>query len=311
MKETIYSFYLFADAQERVSLLGHIRYEVDGTDDDKYAFLKAAVERDFEKATLTKAPVGLTIGAYTARCRLGTALELFEYVFEPHETRAPLSAMTIILDGKPAINYISDYAPLDMDDVNKEMGAKSIMDDWLKKYTKDNTFHYTDLINDDFLLAYKLLYNNRHYASAAKLFMSCIDSIAHVEYGYDKKPSERAVFSRWLDAYVDLKPIGVTADELWELRNGMLHMSNLDSNKVLKKKTRRISISIGNVPEEVQGTFDDVQYFNLHSFYLAVCDGIGKWLQTYADSYDKFLIFVERWDRTISDSRMALYDPGS
>jgi hypothetical protein len=311
MKETIYSFYLFADVQERVSLLGYIRYEVDGTDDDKYAFLKAAVERDFEKATLTKAPVGLTIGAYTARCRLGTALELFEYVFEPHETRAPLSAMTIILDGKPAINYISDYAPLDMDDVNKEMGAKSNMDDWLKKYTKDNTFHYTDLINDDFLLAYKLLYNNRHYASAAKLFMSCIDSIAHVEYGYDKKPSERAVFSRWLDAYVDLKPIGVTADELWELRNGMLHMSNLDSNKVLKKKTRRISISIGDVPEEVQGTFDDVQYFNLHSFYLAVCDGIGKWLQTYADSYDKFLIFVERWDRTISDSRMALYDPGS
>jgi hypothetical protein len=309
VKETIYSFYLIADAQERVGFLGHIRYEVDDTDEEKLAYLKASVERDYQKATLTKAPVGLTIGAYTARCRLGTALELFEHVFEPHETRTPLYGITIILDGKPSINYVSDHAPLDMYDVNKEMGEKSVMDDWLAKYTRDNTFHYADLINDDFLLAYKLLFNNKHYASAAKLFMSCIDSIAHVEYGYDKKPSERAVFSRWLDAYVDLKPIGVTADELWEMRNGMLHMSNLDSNKVLKKKARRISISIGNVPEEAQGV-GDTYYFNLHPFYLTVCEGIGKWLQTYADDYDKFLIFIERWDRTISDSRMALYDPG-
>jgi hypothetical protein len=158
-------------------------------------------------------------------------------------------------------------------------------------------------------LAYKLLFNNKHYASATKLLMSCVDSIAHVEYGYEKSRSERAVFSRWLDAYVDLEPIGVTADELWELRNGLLHMSNLDSQKVVKKKSRRISISIGNVPKDAQGTFDGVHYFNLHSFYLAVCDGIGKWLQTYADSYEKFLIFIERWDRTISDSRMAIYDP--
>lgn len=309
MKETIYCFYLIADAQGRVGFLGHIRYALDGTDEEKLAYLKVAAERDYEKATLSKAPLGLTIGAYTARCRLGSALELFEYVFEPHETRTPLYVITIILDGKPAINYISDHAPLDMDDVSAAMGAKSVMDDWLAKYTKDNTFHYADLINDDFLLAYKLLFNNRHYASAAKLFMSCIDSIAHVEYGYDKKPGERALFSRWLDAYVDLTPIGVTADELWELRNGMLHMSNLDSNKVMRKKARRVSISIGNVPDDAQGKFDGVYYFNLHSFYLAVCDGIGKWLQTYADSYEKFLIFIERWDRTISDSRMALYDP--
>jgi len=308
MKETIYNFFLFSDTQERVSFLGHILYEMDGTDEEKIAFLKVAAEQEFEKAIFTKAPSGLTIGSYTARCRLGTALELFEYVFEMNDTRTPLFGITIIMDGKPAINYTSDQSRLDMHDVDQALGEKSVMDDWLAKYTRDNTFHYAELINDDFLLAYKLLFNNRHYASAAKLLMSCIDSIAHVEYGYDKKPSERAVFSRWLDAYVDLKPIGVTADELWEMRNGMLHMSNLDSNKVLKKKARRISISIGNVPEEAQGV-GDTHYFNLHPFYLAVCEGIGKWLQTYADSYDKFLIFIERWDRTISDSRMALYDP--
>ncbi|MBK3450824.1 hypothetical protein [Pseudomonas haemolytica] len=311
MKETIYSFYLIADEQQRVGFLGHICYEVGGTDAEKLAFLKIAAERDYKKAILTKAPVGLTIAAYTARSRLGTALELFEYAFGPNVARDPLTAITIILNGKPAINYVSDHVPLDMNDVNKVMGADSVMEDWLAKYTKDNAFHYADLINDDFLLAYKLLFNHKHYASATKLFMSCIDSIAHVEYGYDKQPQDRAVFSRWLDTYVDLKSVGITADELWEMRNGILHMSNLDSKKVLKKKTRRISIAIGDVPESSQGTFDGIYYFNLHSLYLAVCEGIQKWLQTYADSHDKFLIFVERWDRTISDSRMALYDPQS
>lgn len=308
MKEIIYNFFLFADAQERVSLLGHILYEVDGPDEEKLAFLKGAAEQDFEKASFTKAPAGLTIAAYTARCRLGTALELFEYAFELNATRTPFFGITIIMDGKPAINYLSDQTPLDMGDVNKTMGEKSVMDDWLVKYMRGDEFLFAELINDDFLLAYKLLYNNKHYASALKLFLSCIDSIAHVEYGYEKKRSERAVFSRWLDAYVDLAPIGVTADELWELRNGLLHMSNLDSQKVVKKNARRISLSIGNVPKEAQGV-GDTHYFNLHPFYIAVSEGVGKWLQTYANNYDKFLIFIERWDRTISDSRMALYTP--
>lgn len=270
MKETIYCFYLIADSQERVGFLGHIRYDVDGTEEDKLAYLKVAAERDYEKATLTKAPMGLTIGAYTARCRLGTALELFEHVFEPQETRTPLYGITIILDGKPSINYVSDHGPLDMADVNKELGAKSVMDDWLAKYTKDNIFHYADLINDDFLLAYKLLYNNRHYASAAKLFMSCIDSIAHVEYGYDKKPSERAVFSRWLDAYVDLKPVGVTADELWELRNGMLHMSNLDSNKVLKKKLDEFQSRLGTFQRKHKA-HSTIYIISTYIYFILLC----------------------------------------
>lgn len=298
MKEIIYNFFLFADTQGRVSFLGHILYEMEGLDEDKLAFLKGVAEQDFEKAILTKAPANLTIGAYTARCRLGTALELFEYAFESHATQTPLSGITIIVDGRPAINYVSDQSPLPMDEVNVAMGEKSVMDDWLVKYMQGDKFLFAELINDDFLLAYKLLYNNRHYASALKLFLSCIDSISHVEYGYEKTRSERAVFSRWLDAYVGLAPIGVTADELWELRNGLLHMSNLDSQKVVKKNARRISLSIGDVPKEAQGV-GDTYYFNLHPFYLAVCEGIGKWLQTYADDYEKFLIFIERWDRTI------------
>ncbi|VVN47540.1 hypothetical protein PS676_05894 [Pseudomonas fluorescens] len=83
-------------------------------------------------------------------------------------------------------------------------------------------------------------------------------------------------------------------------------MSNLHSSKVEKKITRRISISIGHVPSGLQSEEDDTQYFDLHSFYLAVCQGIGKWLKTYANDYAKFEVFVERWDKTVSDSRLAL-----
>lgn len=71
MKETVYNLYLFIDTQHRVLYLGHILYEVDGTDDEKEAFMREVAEQDYKKAKLTKAPLGLTLDAYNARARLG------------------------------------------------------------------------------------------------------------------------------------------------------------------------------------------------------------------------------------------------
>lgn len=71
MKETVYNFYLITDAQERILYLGHIFYALDGTDDEKEAFMREAAERDFQQAKLTKAPLGLTLDAYNARSRVG------------------------------------------------------------------------------------------------------------------------------------------------------------------------------------------------------------------------------------------------
>ncbi len=47
--------------------------------------------------------------------------------------------------------------------------------------------------------------------------------------GLEIKPGN---FSKWLAAYADLTPLGVTAKELWEFRNGLLHMINLSSRAV-------------------------------------------------------------------------------
>lgn len=310
MKETVYNLYLFIDPQHRVLYLGHILYEIDGTDDEKETFMREAAEQDYKKAKLTKAPPGLTLDAYNARARVGTGLELFEDVFQKTQPTAPLAVVTIILDGKPAINYKTDFSPTNMADVNKSLGALGDMDDWLVEYSKTGTFDFAELINDDYLKAYKLLFNNQHFTSATKLFLSCIDSLAYVEYGDEKmNHGEPNVFCRWLEAYVDLSPVGVTADELWELRNGLLHMSNLHSARVQRKKVRRISLSIGRVPPEKQSPHDDTHYFNLVDLYTAVTKGMGVWLNTYIGNHAKFLVFVERWDRTISDSRLTKYHP--
>lgn len=306
MREVVYNLYLLIN-KGAVTNLGYILYEQDGTDEEKNAFLKMAAIRDYRKSTTTKAPPDLTLDKYNSMCRLGTHLRLFEYVFEEHQPARPLSIITCVVDGEIKINYETSYAPLDMDDVQKKTGAVGRMEDWLVKYTEGNNFHFTQLINDDFIIAYRLLFNNRLYASAAKLLVSCIDSLAHVEYGYEKTRAEQPVFRRWLDTYVDLASVSITSDELWELRNGLLHMSNLSSTKVEKKLTRRISLSIGHVPTEQQSDGDDTYYFDLHSLYLAVCEGICKWLETYAEDYYKFEVFVERWDKTISDSRLAFH----
>jgi hypothetical protein len=310
MKEVIYNFYLIVDEQERVLWLGHLFYEADGTDDEKIALLREAAERDYKTAKLTRAPLGMTLDSYNATARLGTSLSLFEYAFKEQEPSEPLAIVTIILNGKPSTNYHTSFAPTDMADVNRKLGALGVMDDWLLEYSKTGTFDFAELVNDDYLKAYKLLFNNKYYTSATKLFLSCIDSLAYVEFGDDGgRKGNRPVFCRWLDTYVDLSPIGITAEELWELRNGLLHMSNLHSSQVRRKAVRRISISVGEVPPEKRSPHETTHYFNLVTLYNEVAKGIGAWCHTYIDNHEKFLLFIERWDRTVSDARLTKYHP--
>jgi len=37
------------------------------------------------------------------------------------------------------------------------------------------------------------------------------------------------------------------------------------------------------------------------------CDGIGRWTESYNQDRDKFLTFIERYNLTISHSRMAWF----
>jgi len=60
MIEVVYNLYLIIN-KKAVTNLGYILYEIDGTEEEKFDFLKEAASRDYKKSKLTKAPAGLTI----------------------------------------------------------------------------------------------------------------------------------------------------------------------------------------------------------------------------------------------------------
>jgi hypothetical protein len=159
----------------------------------------------------------------------------------------------------------------------------------------------SQLIHDDYFLAIKLIFNAGLYVSAMKLLVSCIDSLAYIEYGNDRKC---VPFIKWLDTYAELNPLGITAAELWELRNGILHMTNIHSAKVRDNKVRRISFRVGG-PRDYSKHEEDVYFFDFYGLIQIFAEAQGRWIESYNDDRDKFAKFVERYDETISDSRIA------
>ena len=94
-------------------------------------------------------------------------------------------------------------------------------------------------------------------------------------------------------------------NRLWEHRNSILHMSNLDSRKVLSGKEKRISFCValkGYVPSPDL----DIQHFNLKELIDEIAQSLSKWIESYNENLEKMVKFIERYDRVISDSRYAI-----
>jgi hypothetical protein len=134
-----------------------------------------------------------------------------------------------------------------------------------------------------------------------KLFVSCVDSLAYIEYGdQQEKP-----FVRWLNEYANLSSLKITAEELWELRNGILHMTNINSKKVRQSKIRRISFRVGGPAGYSEDGADGIFYFDFLGLIQEFAQALGRWIETYNHNREKFIKFIERYDETISDSRAA------
>ena len=170
--------------------------------------------------------------------------------------------------------------------------------DYLTHYMTEEGFDLSQLVNDDYLLAIKLLYNNRHYVSALKLLMSFIDTIAFLEFDDTHRN-----FQKWLDQYVNLSDLQIVSDELWEMRNSLLHMTNVDSRKVRKGDVQRLMFYIGTLTKGLPDKTDEAKYFELMGLIRAVAYGVDRWANSYNIDRTKFQIFVDRYDRIISDSR--------
>jgi len=172
--------------------------------------------------------------------------------------------------------------------------------DYFGKYFTEEAFDFTGLINDDFFQPVRILFNEKHYVSSVKLLLVAVDSMSYLEYGDIKENT----FIKWLKEYSEIGKLGITAEELWEQRNSLLHMSNLDSRKVKSGCLRRLIAYVGKSPKDVELNNKDTGYYEIYQLILVIGDACGAWLRTYAEERSKIDSFVERYDLIASDARM-------
>ena len=173
--------------------------------------------------------------------------------------------------------------------------------DYLEVYSTENGIDFPRLFRDDYFEAILLLWNNRKYVSCLKLVFSAMDTWGFVEYGPDVQDG----FTRWLDQYCDLGQLGVTSAELWELRNSLIHMTNLDSRKVRAGKVHRLLPCFTDPDHDVSSFVNGMKVFHVARFVMVVLrGGLAKWLQSYNQERTKFPEFVERYDTVVSEARV-------
>ena len=172
--------------------------------------------------------------------------------------------------------------------------------DYFGKYFTEGGFNFTGLLNDDFFEPVRILFNAKHYVSASKLLVVAIDSISFIEYGNIKENT----FIKWLNTYSDIASLGITAEELWEHRNALLHMSSLKSRKVVSGKVRALVSYVGELHPDAELDNRNTGYYSLYGLILVFGQACGKWCLTYDEDRNKIYSFVERYDLIASDARM-------
>ena len=102
--------------------------------------------------------------------------------------------------------------------------------DYLTTYFTEVGLDFPRLINDDFFEAAKVLWQREKYISALKLTFSAIDTLGFIEFG-----DVDSCFINWLKGFCALEELGVTAEELWELRNSLLQYDKSGNRERCKR----------------------------------------------------------------------------
>jgi hypothetical protein len=304
MKEKIYN--LFAEVNNGyVERLGAVVYTYTGTDEEKLNFLQNQVELDLKKIKYFPIPDKfttsykgieynrmLTFQSYLQLDRIGKLYELFSDIFEYYNTdENPLICLTPIIDGVIKNKYSSEIK------INKTEFKKVYLNsapDYFSKYFKDNIFHFNKLINDDFFLPIKLLNDNKYYLAAFKLLLSAVDTFAYLTYG-----DVPDTFQKWVNSFVNLKKLSVTSQEIWELRNSLLHMTNYESRKVKSGVVRKLWISAG------KNYFIGDGNINFHKLYNEISDGVENWLKEIVLDSERMEKFFINYGRIVSDEKKS------
>ena len=159
------------------------------------------------------------------------------------------------------------------------------------------------LIGGDFMEPIKCLFKAQLYVATTKLTMSMIDTLGFLEFG-----PEDGVFRRWLNKYADLSELNVSADELWELRNSLVHMTNLASRSVESGRVERLTFVITGADIDTPKRLGGTKVLHLTRLLAATLPtAIGEWVRTYADDERKRNRFVHRYDTIVSESRIKAF----
>ena len=282
------NIFVFGD-ETHVHAIGWRLHEKAGTDDELKAFLQSNVHDDHKIAARNDLEEPIPWRDFEAMDRLNPI--------------AGAIAGAGIVVGENDVYCVTRIVNQEVrvDDTRDESDDATVPD-YLQLYLTEDGFDFPKLINDDYFVAIHLLWNNRKYVSCLKLVFSAIDTLSFVEYG----PDRRDCFASWLDEYCDLGAIGVTSGELWELRNSLIHMTNLDSRKVRSGSTDRLLPRITHPDRDVAPFVDGMKVLHVARFVRAVLPrGIEKWLQSYNQDRGKFAEFVERYDTIVSEARLV------
>lgn len=310
MTEKIFNLFIYSN-MGLLNKVGAVCHTFTGTDEEKIEYLEERVQIDFENAIQFEIPDSISIKykeikrngidymTYRDLCHNGHALIIFANVFREFNVNTnPLVIITSVdngkirIEGKERIETTSDHF----------MGKIEIdkQDDWLIGYLDNQGLHLDQLINDDFFDAIRLLYNQEHYVSAMKLLMICIDTVSYLEFGDRDKN-----FQDWLTIYTNISDLNISANELWEFRNSLLHMTNLDSRKVERKQETRLLFYVSHPDIHYQEAGDEGKYFKFIDLINCIGLGIQRWASTFNEERNKFETFVKRYDRILSDKRMT------
>jgi hypothetical protein len=182
--ERIFNIFIYFDGGAATEY-GVRHYRVGGGDQEKTTFLLSRIDQDHRIARRFRFSRSFTPEEWLAVFRHGHQLDYFEEAFTLFRAPvAPVSCITPIVDGAPNVDKQIGPEPYRGDIVTAEEGWGAVPD-YLVNYTSGNNFRFTDLIHDDYFKAIRILFNAKLHVSCCKLLMSCVDTLAFVEFGDD------------------------------------------------------------------------------------------------------------------------------
>ena len=289
MNEKITNIFEFGNATH-VDSFGWYSHTRKGTYLEQLCFLRSRATIDHAIATRMYFNAKFAWNDFRAMTRLNGLNQLLVAAGVMPEDG--IYCITPIVNGKAKYTAIQDTQ------------SKEGQSDYLYKYMTEGGLDFPKLFHDDFFEPIELLWNKKHYVACLKVLFTVIDSFGYLEFG----PVGNC-FGKWLDKFCNLKKCGVTSQELWELRNSLIHMSNLDSRKVERGKVERLSPQITHPNQDMVPHPDGTKAFHFARFLSVTFPlGVEKWVESFSGDIQKLISFVKRYDRIVSETRTRVVE---